>query len=321
MAEVESNRGYRFEEFANNNKDTIKILSSNIGNDERSDGDGDITAVGTNRAPFSSSTINSVEDITLANEIVADFTYNVLVVLIQWKNHQQRNRPLIEPNAIEEMWNGVGVGDNYKSGSMSNWTAVNSHQKWKVHATVISEWITMPETERYYANGNSAYPTFNEESLDPFEEGIQYALEQVTSRNLVANWNQFDHDNDGVLDTVMFIHSGYDAGNGLGDCTDGSYQPSDMIHSLARNGYAIDWTSGAHILGNYAVDAAYVGNCDFTINRIGIPMHEFMHTVGLPDLYDLGGRFDQDSQYVSGIGAYDIMYVHINFVRRFCAMM
>ena len=238
--------------------------------------------------------------------IQADHTFNVLVVLLQWKNHG--GRPMISPGAIEEMWNGEGVSDNHKSGSIANWTAVNSHGKWKTNAIVSPQWIQMPENERHYADGNSGYPQFTG-SLDRIEEGIAYAMEQLDDMGAV-DFRDFDQDSDGILDSVMFIHSGYDAASGLADCNNPSQTAQHMIASIARHAGNIEWRSsgqGNKRLGNYAIDSAYVGTCDFTINRIGITAHEFMHTVGLPDLYDLGGRYDPSSPYVAGLGAYDIM--------------
>ena len=254
-----------------------------------------------------SSSTKFLEDVTTGTSIDADHTYNVLVVLLQWSNHA--GRPVPSQSDIEEMWNGIGVGDNYPGGSIANWTAVNSHFKWKTHATV-TPWIQMPETESYYADGRMGFPTF--ENDDKFEEGVLYAMNKVEELGIV-NFEDFDEDSDHVLDSVMFIHSGYDAANGQPDCNDDQITVNDMIHSIARNGYNVDWESRSDgtfkTLGNFAVDSAFEGSCNFNINRIGVPTHEFMHTVGLPDLYDLGERNDPLAFMVSGLGSYDIMYV------------
>jgi M6 family metalloprotease-like protein len=242
-----------------------------------------------------------INDIINANAIEADNTLNILVVLIQWTNHE--NRALVDPSDIEEMWNGVGIGDNYLGGSIANWTAVNSHGSWKTHATV-TDWIMADNTERYYAAGDCGMPGGEGPS---FDDAVEYIMNELEATNNNIDYSDFDSNNDGYLDSVMFVHSGYDAGEGGEDCDDASATKEHRIHSLARHGGDVDWSNLGHVLGNYAVDSAFLGTCGSTINRIGVPVHEFMHTIGLPDLYDLAGRYDPESSTVSGLGAYDIM--------------
>jgi M6 family metalloprotease-like protein len=302
MAELKMGTTVNIQDFGTGGESQFRQYAGEVNKIFHADDDVD------DEEPFSLREVDTVkrsrdiEDLTTATSIEADHTYNVLVVLVQWTNHLSLT--LIEPSAIEEMWNGVGLGDNYKGGSISNWTAVNSHGKWKTHATV-TDWIVADNTERYYAAGDSGIPGGNEPS---FDLAVEYIMHQLDATGTI-NFGDFDQDNNGVLDSVMIIHSGYDGAEGGEDCNDPTATPEHRIHSLARYGSNINWVSSGTFLtlGNYATDSAFLGVCGSTINRIGVPIHELMHTVGLPDLYDLSGRYDPLSNFVSGMGAYDIM--------------
>lgn len=58
-------------------------------------------------------------------------------------------------------------------------------------------------------------------------------------------------------------------------------------------------------MGNYAVASIYRGTCNENIARLGVMTHEFLHTVGLPDLYDRDGS--PRPGVLGGMGAFDIM--------------
>ena len=67
-----------------------------------------------------------------------------------------------------------------------------------------------------------------------------------------------------------------------------------------------NWSNGRVRLGTFEVASVYRGVCHLRIARIGVMTHEFLHTLGLPDLYDVGGRY-MGGNSVGGLGGYDIM--------------
>jgi hypothetical protein len=69
----------------------------------------------------------------------------------------------------------------------------------------------------------------------------------------------------------------------------------------------VDWRATSGItLGNFVIVSTLAGYCNLNNVRIGVTTHEFMHTFGLPDLCDLGGRLNPTG-LVGGIGAFDLM--------------
>jgi M6 family metalloprotease-like protein len=230
-------------------------------------------------------------------------TFKVLVCMIQWKDHMNRS-PLPTRDDIDLMWNGVGTSEDFiKGGSITNWTSTNSYGQVTLEATVI-DWYQADETEKYYADGRSAVPNGGD-TADLLEiEAITPLLTKLDQDGF--DFSEFDLNGDNVLDTVVFVHSGYPAELGNPDC-ETSAEPIDRIQSIARGSGQVAWrgTSG-FTLGNFAIVSALSGFCNLNNARIGVTTHEFMHTVGLPDLYDLGGRLNPTGS-VGGIGAFDIM--------------
>jgi hypothetical protein len=93
-------------------------------------------------------------------------------------------------------------------------------------------------------------------------------------------------------------HSGYAAEVGGAACDNRAFQ--DRIWSHASN-HRGSWRSrDGYIFDSYMVSSALRGNCGSRRANIGISTHEFIHTWGVPDLYDLNYNG-------KGIGLYDIM--------------
>jgi M6 family metalloprotease-like protein len=101
------------------------------------------------------------------------------------------------------------------------------------------------------------------------------------------DWSQYDIDQDGVLDAVVVLHSGYGAELKGEDCnTKRDYVSRIWSHAYANSFNS--WTSadGKYRVGGYVVASAFRDRCGSEPARIGIMTHEFMHTFGLVDLYD-----------------------------------
>jgi M6 family metalloprotease-like protein len=137
------------------------------------------------------------------------------------------------------------------------------------------------------------------------EEAFRPLLQKMDDNGF--NFNKFDQDNDGTLDMVVFLHSGYPAELQNKDCFTGATY-LDRIGSFASSSFYDGWRSTTGIqLGSYVVAAAYRGFCHSNVNRLGTIVHEFIHTFGIPDLYDLTGPYNGAVSAVGGLGGYDIM--------------
>jgi M6 family metalloprotease-like protein len=135
-------------------------------------------------------------------------------------------------------------------------------------------------------------------------EAFEYVLEQLDNPGF--DFDHYDQDGDGVLDSVVFLHSGYGAERGSVDCETGtSWENRIWSHAMMR---AKDdaWVSksGKVRLGAYMVTSAYRGRCYTNIARIGLVVHEYLHTLGLPDLYGTSGSI---GPALGGLAGYDTM--------------
>ena len=65
--------------------------------------------------------------------------------------------------------------------------------------SIIVGWVDLPNTVTYYANGNSGLTTRTWEAITA---GLNAA-------NGSVDFGQFDQDNDGYVDSIAFVLSGY----------------------------------------------------------------------------------------------------------------
>jgi len=145
-----------------------------------------------------------------------------------------------------------------------------------LQSTVIA-WVTLPQPEAYYANADSGLsgpcPTCSK----------QMVIDALNAANGLVNFGQFDTNNDGYVDAIDIIHSGY-----------GSEQDGNPNRIWSHKGaLTSDWDSGdlngigAHVkVSDYHTEPALWGTSGVGLTRIGVIAHETGHFFGLPDLYD-----------------------------------
>jgi len=129
--------------------------------------------------------------------------FNVLVLPISWSDRpDDRTLPTIEQ--LEELWNGVGDGENYPSGSISNWTNVNSYGNFILNATVAPFWVTVDNTEIFYADGNSGKPNSDTNATDGnatnVYDAINYAVTKATPQRIADGQVRMES----TLDPILF---------------------------------------------------------------------------------------------------------------------
>ncbi len=180
------------------------------------------------------------------------------------------------------------------TGSLKDLYTENSYGAMTLNSTVLA-WVTLPQTEAFYADGQTGGGSFPRNVQGMVRDALVLA-------DPLVNFADFDTDNDGLVDAIDIIHSGYAAetggGNGnwiwsvkwsLFQLPGGSFTSADVN----RNGVNVrvsDWHTEAALWGTSGTD----------ILRIGVIAHETGHFFGLPDLYDT----DNSSH---GIGSYCMM--------------
>ena len=222
----------------------------------------------------------------VASAAAASGTVRNLVIMIRFSNHSGRTLPA---NAdIEVLFNAAG-GDPVlaPTGSVRDVYIENSYGQLVLDSTVVG-WIDVSQTEQYYANGQSGDSTL--------WQALREALDEVDT---LVDFNDFDTDNDGKIDSIAFIHSGYGAEWG-GTDNDGTHY-DDRIWS---HRWAIQpaWTSAEGVIvSDYHISPGLWNTSGAEIGRIGVIAHETGHFLGLPDLYDA------DSSPGNGIGSWGLM--------------
>ncbi len=209
-----------------------------------------------------------------------------LVVMIQFSNHAGRALP--SSSDINVLFNAPG-GDPLlaPTGSVRDVYLQNSYGQMELNSDV-SGWITVSQSEQYYANGQSGDSTLWEalrEALDTLDQAVDFT--------------QYDADNDGYIDSIAFIHSGYGAEWGGTDADGAASADRIWSHRWAIQNPAWISTEGVRV-SDYHISPALWHTSGSDIGRIGVIAHETGHFFGLPDLYDTDGGG-------AGIGSYGLM--------------
>jgi M6 family metalloprotease-like protein len=215
---------------------------------------------------------------------------NVVVLLIRFSNHASRNLP--SPSDINLLFNDPGkTGDVTPTGSVKTYLAKNSYDKIRINATVSDNWVDAAGSESSCAGQEKGV---NNQFMNCFAPALD-ALE-----NSGFNWDDFDQDGDGKLDTVIVLHSGYASSQGKTD--EDGVDSSKRIQSHARTPPQPTWeapSSGIR-LGNYVVASGYRGVANQQITRLNVISHEFLHLLGAIDIYDTSFK-------TYGAGGYALM--------------
>ena len=228
--------------------------------------------------------------------------HRILVMLLEWSDQVSKPKPPVAD--YDEMWNGKGVSTNIPAGSISNWTDVNSYGKLSIEGKVI-DWYPTDNTESHYANGQQGIP-YADNTVN-IAAAFVPLLNHLDSQGF--DFSQFDQNQDLVIDVVVFLHSGYSSELEGVDCNTGA-TANNRIHSFAASalGSSVDWFSPStgYRLGSYVIASAFQGLCGSTIAKIGTITHEYMHTFGLPDLYDKEGKYNNNPA-LGGLAGFEIM--------------
>jgi M6 family metalloprotease-like protein len=222
----------------------------------------------------------------------------VLVLLLQWEDHAFRE--LIDPSDIDLLWNSDMRSEVAPSGSIAGYMRINSYGNFLLDADIVP-WQLADNTEHFYANGTSGLP-----SSTDLRPALAPLLEKMEEAGF--DWTDYDQDSDGLIDSVVVLHSGYAAEVGGLECDTGP-DAANRIWSHSQGPQSNSWKSSTHDvgLGGYLMTSAFRGTCGEGIARIGVIAHELLHSLGLPYLYDLDAPMSPNGDGVGGVGSYDIM--------------
>jgi M6 family metalloprotease-like protein len=241
----------------------------------------------------------SIVDTTSPNQrkLYTDTTFQSLILLLRFADHTDRELPTSAQ--FVKFFNkkdlSLIINDIAPTGSVHELFWDNSYGSLDMNA-VVTDWITLSETEEYYANG--------EYGFQRLVYGIHEALSQVFEGQELEGINK--------IDGLGILHSGYGAEYAGKDCFNqknvnriwshqaGSLGFVNPLSNFVTGGNQTEGIASLVVPDRYFVASALRNKCGSDITRIGIVAHEMGHFLGLPDLYDK--TFDGN-----GCGNYDPM--------------
>ncbi|MCP4633941.1 MAG: M6 family metalloprotease domain-containing protein, partial [candidate division Zixibacteria bacterium] len=204
-------------------------------------------------------------------------TIRGIIILVDFDDMPKEDVYDSEPDEFIELLFSLG---EHPTGSMRDYYWENSYQQ----AVVIGEvagWYRMPQLYSYYVDGQRGFGYYPRNAQKLAEDAVVAADPDV-------NFNDYDNDNDGMVDALFIVH----AGPGYEDTGNPNY-----IHSHV-------WVMGQYMELDdvhayvYSMEPEETGQGRLV--NMGVFGHEFGHVLGLPDLYD--------TDYTStGLGAWSMM--------------
>ena len=199
-------------------------------------------------------------------------TQNLLVILIDFTDRTN----ILTVNDFDLLFNQTNYNN---TGSFRDYWLANSYNSLTVNSTVIG-WYHASNNESYYGSNESNVPILVREAIDAAEnDGLDFS--------------QFDNNNDGEIDDLIIVHSGYGEEAGA---------PSSSIWSHHWELGSYQRTYDGVTINRYAIVPELRSNIGNGQTHIGVVCHEFGHSLGLPDLYDT-----KQTPTSEGIGDWGLM--------------
>jgi M6 family metalloprotease-like protein len=193
-------------------------------------------------------------------------------------------------SSFYNLFNQTGYSANGSSGSVRDFYKDNSMGLITFDFTVTAP-ITLPHTMAYYGANDG-----NGDDIRP-SNMITDACQIISSS---IDFSQFDNDGDGYVDNVFIVYAGHNEAEG-GPAS--SLWPHKW--TLAEAGVSLPSYNGVKI-NAYACTSELRGTATSkTMAPIGTFCHEFGHTLGLVDLYDVD--YNGTGTEAGGLANWDLM--------------
>ena len=188
-------------------------------------------------------------------------TLKNLVVLIRFSDHTQRELPT--PQDINILMNKEGGDPSLApTGSIRDFFLQSSYGQFNVLSTV-RPWLTLPNTEKYYADDSSG-------ATIKFEDAIRIALDDIEN-DKEFSFSDFDMNDDNAVDSIVFLYSGYGAEWGSPDCFNQEQKDRIWSHKWIINPGWMSRSSGI-IVDKYHTSSALWSTCE-NVSNTGLFEH------------------------------------------------
>lgn len=203
------------------------------------------------------------------------------------------------PEEINNQFNQKGYSNNNHIGSLSDYFYDQSYGQFELSFDVIGPIRTTQNMAYYGENGSSTSDT-DIHIGELVDEVIRQAAQQV-------DFSQYDWNGDSEVEQIFLVYAGYAESSGAPSYTIWPHQFS--LDGLKRAGYGGNGalTFGGIKVNTYACSSELSGVSGNTLRGIGTACHEFSHSLGLPDFYDVNytGGFGMNVWSLMASGNYN----------------
>ena len=215
-------------------------------------------------------------------------TYHFPVILVEFSD--QKFSINDTQGAFDRLLNQVGYSDNGATGSVHDYYWENSMNTFDA---VFDVFGPVPLSGSVSDYGSSVSYQYNGGSGDQAAKALYQACQALDGS---IDFSQYDNDGDGYVDMVFMYYAGFNEAEGAPATTiwphKWSFSSWDYYNSRTDsqgeyiNGYSNTSFDGKFI-DVYACTSELQGTSGTTMCGIGTCAHEFSHTQGLPDFYDV----------------------------------
>ncbi len=189
--------------------------------------------------------------------------------------------------AFFDMLNEEGYSSNNGTGSVKDYYKDNSMGRYVPEFVVFGP-VTLPNAMKSYGENDKQGNDVNPQKM---------AIDAVrTAYGKGLNISQFDADEDGELDNVFIYYAGYNE-------AEGGAENTIWPHSSSMS-YTGESVAGLK-LGSYACSSELRGANGKVMASIGTFCHEFGHTLGLQDVYDVD--YSENGGETATLGSLSLM--------------
>ena len=214
----------------------------------------------------------------------------VLCIIAEFQPTKSGNKVVFDgkfvlenPNQhFTDMLNKQGYSENNAIGSVRDYYVENSMNQYRPSFDVYGP-VTLSGDSKYYDNN-----------------GVDKAI--IEAYNLMSDQidiSKYDTDNNGVVDMILFYYPGYN---------EAEQAPSWTIWPHQGETTGSFGNLGGKSFNRYFCTSELQGNSGAVPASIGTTCHEFAHSLGLPDFYDVGEDEDGgENSIIDCTYEYDLM--------------
>ena len=196
---------------------------------------------------------------------------------------------------FDAMLNSPGYNANGAVGSVLDYYRDNSFGSFTPQFEVLGP-VNLNHELAYY--GENISTDDDAEDMQP-ELALIHAAQKLDAS---VDFSRYDNDGDGTVDFVLFYYAGFDEAQTWPSGTDNIWSHAWYLSSSSVS--LSDRTFDNVKLDRYFCTSELKGESGTTMCSIGTTVHEFAHTLGLPDFYDTNYATNGSA---GGTYVYDVM--------------